>query len=73
MSTDDYEEVLRQVQLLSFDDQLRLLQELASIIRRRLASHPKHSVLEFKGMGKELWESIDVEKYIDAERNSWER
>jgi len=72
VSTDNYEEVLHQVQLLSFDDQLRLLEELASIIHKQFTSHPKHSVLEFKGMGKELWESIDVEKYIDEERNSWE-
>jgi len=72
VSTDNYEEVLHQVQLLSFDDQLRLLEELASIIRKQFTSRPKHSVLEFKGMGKELWESIDVEKYIVEERNSWE-
>ncbi len=73
MSTDDYKEVLRQVQLLSFDDQLRLLEELASIIRRRLTSHPKHSFLELEGLGKKVWEGVDVEKYIDEERNSWER
>ncbi len=68
-----YEEVLSQVRLLSFDDQLQLLEELASIIRRRYTSHPKHSFLELQGLGKEIWQSIDVEKYIDEERNSWER
>ena len=72
MSTDNYEEVLHRVQLLSFDDQLRLLEELASITRRRLTSHSKHSFLELEGLGKEVWEGIDVEKYIDEERNSWE-
>ncbi len=24
-------------------------------------------------MGKELWEDIDVDKYIEEERNSWDR
>ncbi len=34
---------------------------------------PKHSIMEFKGLGKEVWQGVDVEKYIDEERNSWDR
>jgi len=29
--------------------------------------------MEFEGLGKELWQGIDIEKYIEAERNSWDR
>jgi hypothetical protein len=28
--------------------------------------------MELKGLGKEIWEGVDVEKYIDEERNSWD-
>jgi hypothetical protein len=35
-------------------------------------ARPKHRITEFKGLGKELWQGIDVEKYIDEERNSWD-
>ena len=28
---------------------------------------------ELKGLGKELWQKVDVEKYLNEERNSWER
>ena len=72
MSTYTYEEVLRQVLLLSLNDQLRLLEELASIFGRRFTSHSMHSFLELEGLGKEVWEGVDVEKYIEEERNSWE-
>jgi len=34
--------------------------------------HFNHSILELEGLGKEIWEGIDVEKYIEEERNSWE-
>ena len=27
---------------------------------------------ELKGLGKELWQKVDVEKYLNEERNSWE-
>ncbi len=34
---------------------------------------PKHRVTEFEGLGKEIWEGIDAQKYVDEERKTWER
>jgi hypothetical protein len=68
----NYDEVLSQVRLLTPHEQAQLLEELATLVNHRVKAWPKHSVMEFKGMGKELRQGIDVEKYIDEERNSWE-
>jgi hypothetical protein len=51
---------------------VQLLEELATLVNHRVRAWPKHSVMEFKGIAKEAWKGIDVEKYIDEERNSWE-
>ena len=72
MSTKAYEEVLNRAQRLTPDEQLRLLEDLAAMLRRRGAVRPKHHITEFKGLGKEIWQKIDVEKYIEQERNSWD-
>ncbi len=72
MSTHAYEEVLNRAQCLTPDEQLHLLEDLVAIIRRRVAQQPKHNVMEFRGMAKEFWKGVDVEKFIDEERNSWE-
>jgi hypothetical protein len=32
---------------------------------------PLHSVLELRGLGKEIWQDIDVDEYIRQERESW--
>jgi len=29
------------------------------------------SLLELRGLGKDLWENVDVEAYIKRERDSW--
>ena len=34
---------------------------------------PLHDITELKGLGKELWEQIDVDAYLEEERNSWDR
>ena len=32
---------------------------------------PRRSLRELEGLGAEMWQSIDVEAYIENERNSW--
>lgn len=37
------------------------------------ASEPKlHSILELRGLGKELWEGVDPVEHVRAERDSWD-
>ncbi len=72
MSTYIYEEILERIQLLTPDEQLRLLADIATMLREQVTAEPQHSIMELKGLGKEVWQGIDVEKYIDEERNSWD-
>jgi len=54
-----YEEVLNQVRCLELHDQVRLLKELVAIVRYKVTAWPKHSILEFEGLGKEIWQGIE--------------
>ncbi len=66
-----YQEIRRQVENLTPDEQLRLLEELASIVRRRITPKPKRSIMELEGLGKEIWQGIDAQEYVNQERASW--
>ncbi len=65
-----YYEALTRVQHLTPADQLRLLEELASLVRRQIAQ-PRRSILELRGLGKEIWQSVDAQQYVEQERASW--
>jgi len=71
MSTTTYYEVLSRVQRLTPADQLRLLEELAMLVRRWTVTRTRRSILELQGLGKEIWQGIDAQEYIDRERASW--
>lgn len=73
MTTYAYREVLNQAQKLTLDEQLLLLEELAAFIRKRGQVRRKHNITELEGLGKEIWEGIDVAQYINEERDSWDR
>lgn len=66
-----YQDIRRQVENLTPDEQLRLLEELAAIVRRRMAPKPKRSIMELEGLGKEIWQGIDAQEYVNQERTSW--
>jgi len=48
-----------------------LLEELKAQIAKEAPSEPKHSIMEFYGLGKEIWEGIDAQEYVNRERASW--
>lgn len=52
---------------------LDLLEKLVKPIKRPPGKSRKtRSILELKGLGKEVWEGVDVEEYIRKERDSWD-
>ena len=71
MPTLVYYEVLERVQQLSPADQLRLLEELAALVRRQVVTRTRRSILELQGLGKEIWQGMDAQEYVDRERASW--
>ncbi|HZS75059.1 MAG TPA: hypothetical protein VFA41_00470 [Ktedonobacteraceae bacterium] len=72
MSSLTYDDLLTAIRQLSLEEQARLLQELAQLVYARIKAEPAHSIREFRGLGKEIWQGIDVEQYINQERNSWD-
>ncbi|MDF5721387.1 MAG: hypothetical protein PUP91_13095 [Rhizonema sp. PD37] len=71
MST--YHEVRRLAESLTPDEQMRLIEDLSRLIRQRvtMTPKPKHSILELRGLGKEIWNGVDAQEYVNQERDSW--
>lgn len=66
-----YKDVLSRAQHLTLTEQIRLLEELAASARHQVMLQTRPSILELQGLGKEIWQSIDAQAYIDQERAAW--
>ncbi len=62
MSTHAYQEILNRVEHLTPDEQFQLLADIAAMLRQQVTAEPQHSIMELKGLGKEIWQDVDVEK-----------
>jgi hypothetical protein len=46
-----------------------VIEALRAIVAR--SGERTHGIKEIKGLGKEMWEGVDVHDYIRKERESW--
>jgi len=46
-------------------------QEVTVLLTQALESNATHSILELRGLGKELWRDIDASSYVENERATW--
>ncbi len=71
MST--YHEVRRLAENLTPDEQMQLIEDLSKFIRQRvtLTPKPRRSIMELRGLGKEIWKGIDAQEYVNRERGKW--
>lgn len=70
MSAREYHDLLDRVERLESQEQLRLLGDIAAMLRRRTGSRPA-SILALRGLGKEVWDGVDAQEYVERERASW--
>jgi len=49
----------------------RRMSELAEYLRVHAAPESRTSILELRGLGKEIWKGIDAQEYVDRERAAW--
>ena len=73
MQTTGLTEIITLAEKLSPEEKLRLIERLARDLQRTSQSPPRLSWREACGLGKEIWEGVEVNCYIDALRDEWER
>ena len=50
----------------------RVAQEVIHLLTQAVEETDTQSILELRGLGKELWKGIDAAAHVDAERRSWD-
>ena len=65
----------RYIKSLSPNDRLLLLALIAhDLAVESTGNEPRErSILELKGLGAEIWEGVDAQRYVDELRDEWER
>lgn len=49
-----------------------LAQQVIHLLEESAGKQKRHSILELRGLGKELWKDIDPVEHVRRERDSWD-
>jgi hypothetical protein len=66
-----YDQAKRSVEALVPAEQLRLIADIVGRLSGELDRQPCRSLLELQGLGKGIWQGVDVDEYLRRERSSW--
>jgi plasmid stability protein len=66
------DELYEQLQKRAERERRSLTQEVVHILEKAAGGSKPLSILELRGLGKELWEGIDPVEYLREERDSWD-
>ncbi len=70
-TTAQYADILEKISRLSRQQKTDLIAELESQVQADSRKGGR-SIMELQGLGKEIWEGIDAQEYVNAERDSWD-
>ena len=76
MSTASVQKIYGELLSLGIAERFEVVRLAMDSLRKECTDVPsvqKRSLLELRGLGKEIWEGVDPVEYIKQERNSWER
>lgn len=63
-------DILQQVKALSYDERKELMKHLIDTLDAP-PQRPRH-LSELRGLGKEIWQGIDAQEYVDQLRDEWD-
>jgi hypothetical protein len=67
------ERIINEIKILDYYAKLDILEKLVRLLREPARKTKKqYSLLQLEGLGKEIWQNISVDEYIDQERDSWD-
>jgi len=66
------EQLLRLVSSLSIEERKELYRILQTMDDHHRKTGSRASISDLKGLGKEIWRSIDIEEHVNRERDSWD-
>jgi hypothetical protein len=65
------ETIYKEISQLSDGEKIILLNKIMLDISATIQRAQKFNIYDLKGVGKEVWEGIDAQEYVNRERASW--
>ena len=79
-STINISQIVNEIERLDYNDKINILSRIVNLLKREEKVHLQEraptqiatTLIQLKGLGKNVWQKNDVASYISTERESWD-
>jgi len=79
-STININQIVNEIERLDYNDKINILSRIVNLLKREEKVHLQEretaqiatTLIQLKGLGKNVWQKNDVASYISTERESWD-
>lgn len=65
-------QIVSEIERLNYHDKINIMARIVQLLKKEEGSIQKTSIVQLKGLGKEVWKGMDVANYVEEERRSWD-
>ncbi len=65
-------ELINQIDRLNYSDKIIIMEQIVKKLKQERGKTKRNPITRIKGLGKELWNDIDVDSYVAEQRESWD-
>ena len=67
--------MLQEIRALPVEQRKQLIKLIVDTLPEADSDSPRkrHKIMEFRGVGAEMWEGIDAQEYVNRLRNEWDQ
>ena len=66
------DKITREIEGLDYANKINLMGRIVSMLKWSPISEKSNKITDLKGLGKGIWNNVDIEDYIKKERESWD-
>jgi hypothetical protein len=65
------ESVYQEINTLTLREKMLIVSKILAEIPGNMITGKKVSIMDIRGVGKDVWEGKDAQEYVNGERDSW--
>jgi len=71
-STININQIINEIEKLDYKDKINIMSRIINLLKREEKTHQVSSVIQLRGLGKNVWQKTETDLYISKERESWD-
>ena len=64
--------IIQEIEALDYTNKINVMSKIISMLKHSQKEATSSSLTKIKGLGKEVWQDVNIETYITKEREAWD-